>query len=165
MRKTIIPIVLSIFILAACGNGPGVGIGESAPDFTLKNYGGNEISLHDFKGKVVMVNFWAGWCPFCIAEMPAMAVVHEEFKDSGFTVLAINRGQTLENAKKFTDSLNISDVYPLLLDTEDALFPLYQSPAMPATYFIDQEGIVRDVYFGAIDSKGMRAKIQPLLDR
>lgn len=146
---------------AVSGEKPEVGF--LAPDFTLKDYNDREVHLSGFRGKkAVMLNFWAGWCPFCLAEMPAMAVIQEEFQDK-VQVIAINRGEKKENAKRFTDALNLSDVYTILLNPADDIFGLYGGFAMPTTFFIDQEGIIRDTHFGPLDSSQMREKIKSKL--
>lgn len=167
MKKFIL-FVSTLVLLIACSHDkqvttPGPFSGFLAPDFTLKDYDGNAVRLSDFRGKkAVMLNFWAGWCPFCLAEMPAMAVVQEEFKDK-LTVIAVNRGQKPEDAKRFTDDLNLTGVYTILLDPQDKIFRLYQGLAMPTTFFIDQQGVIRDVKFGALDSSQMREKIKTKL--
>ncbi len=134
-------------------------VGFLAPDFTLKDYNGRDVRLSNFRGqKAVMLNFWAGWCPFCLAEMPAMAVVEEKFRGS-LEVIAVNRAQKKEDAKNFTDALNLSDEYTILLNPKDDLFGRYGGFAMPSTFFIDKEGVIRDVHFGPLDSKQMKEKI------
>jgi peroxiredoxin len=135
-------------------------VGFLAPDFTLKDYNDRNVRLSDFRGKsAVMLNFWSGWCPFCLAEMPAMAVIEEAFKGK-LEVIAVNRGQKKEDAKHFTDALNLSDVYTILLNPADDIFGTYGGFAMPSTFFIDTQGIIRDAHFGPLDSKQMREKIE-----
>ena len=139
-------------------------IGFLAPDFTLKDYDGREVTLAGFRGeKAVMLNFWAGWCSFCLAEMPAMAVVQQTFTGQ-LEVIAINRGQSEADAKSFTDSLNLSDVYTILLNPDDDIFGTYGGFAMPSTFFIDKEGFIRDIHFGPLDSKQMKKKITSKLN-
>ncbi len=139
-------------------------IGFLAPDFTLKDYDDHEVTLAGFRGKkAVMLNFWAGWCSFCLAEMPAMAVVQETFSDD-LAVVAVNRGQSKEDAKSFTDSFNLSDVYTILLNPDDDVFGAYGGFAMPSTFFIDKKGIIRDIHFGPLDSKQMKEKITSKLN-
>ncbi|PIQ77658.1 hypothetical protein COV82_03185 [Candidatus Peregrinibacteria bacterium CG11_big_fil_rev_8_21_14_0_20_46_8] len=139
-------------------------VGFTAPDFTLQTYDGREVSLSDFRGeKPVMLNFWAGWCPFCLAEMPAMALIQEEFGDE-VAVIAVNRGQKLETAKKFTDDLNVTDAFTIVLDPDDRQFPKYQGIAMPMTFFIGRDGVIVDKHFGPLESKDMRERLKPLVE-
>lgn len=135
-------------------------VGFFAPDFELQKYDGTLIRLANFRGKTpVMLNFWAGWCPYCLEEMPAMAAMQEEFGDK-LAVVAVNRGQKLEAAKRFTDALNLSDVFTIVLDPKDKQFGRYNGIAMPTTFFIDRDGVIKEEKIGPMDSKEMREKIR-----
>jgi len=141
----------------------GVKIGNLAPEFSLKDYEGREVKLSDFKGrKPVFLNFWASWCPFCVDELPLMAQVQEKYKDQYVTV-AVNRAEDLETAKKFSDSVNVSDKMVLLLDPKDKTYKDYRGFAMPYSLFIDKDGIIRDIKLGPLSEAELEVKIKKII--
>jgi peroxiredoxin len=106
-------------------------------DFTLKDLYGNEITLSLLKGKVVMINFWATWCPPCKAEIPDFIEVYSDYKDKNVEFLGIcNEG--LEEVKSFAEEYNIN--YPLLIDSKGSVFSAYQINTIPTTFFIGKNG-------------------------
>lgn len=123
-------------------------IGKPAPDFTLLDFEGNEHSLKDYKGKYVIVNLWASWCPFCIDEMPVFQKAYDKYKDQGLEIIAINRGENQEIAQTYAKNLNLT--YPLLLNPTDDIAKAYQLRAMPTTYFLDKQGNLLEIKHGAI---------------
>ncbi|MFQ5761853.1 MAG: TlpA family protein disulfide reductase, partial [Candidatus Bathyarchaeia archaeon] len=112
----------------------GVEVGQRAPDFTLETHGGEKVSLSDFRGKVVVVNFWATWCPFCVAEMPDLERVSQEF-DGKVVVLGINRAETIDKQRDFLNDLEIEVTYLLLQDPSDSLATAYGVRIMPTSFF------------------------------
>lgn len=130
----------------------GLKIGSKAPDFELKTLTGDTVKLSDLKGKKVMLNFWATWCPPCKAEMPAM----EQFsKESGedVVILAVNIDPHLD-VKKFVDENGIT--FPIPLDEEDKVNEIYQILSIPTTYFIDTKGNIGNKYIGAMELEAMK---------
>lgn len=123
--------------------------GSSAPDFTLVNPAGKQVSLKDYRGKVVFLNFWASWCGPCRSEMPGMDKLYQEFKGKGFEVLAVNVKDKREDALKFMKELKIS--YPVALDPAGDVGLLYGAWAMPTTYLIDRKGVVIARLWGPAD--------------
>ncbi len=135
---------------------------RAAVDFTLPNYAGELVSLADTSDKELLVlNFWASWCPFCVEEMPNFARLREEFSDK-IVVVAVNRAESLNQAKKFSDQVGVTDRLVLLLDAKDQLFRAYGAFAMPTTYFI-KDGQVADQKFGPMPLEEMRERVQRLL--
>jgi peroxiredoxin len=108
--------------LARTDRPPAPQAGFAAPDFTLETKGGETISLSDLRGQVVLVNFWATWCPPCRAEMPAIQHVFERYQQ-GLT-------------------------FPILLDRDTSVSNRYQVRAMPSTFFIDRSGVIHEVTLG-----------------
>jgi peroxiredoxin len=133
-------------------NMEGLKIGAKAPDFELKTLTGETIKLSDLKGKKVMLNFWATWCPPCKAEMPAMEKFHKEAGDE-IVILAVNIDPHLE-VKAFVDENEIT--FPIPLDEEDTINELYQVLSIPTTYFIDSNGNIGNKYIGAMNYDSMK---------
>ena len=96
-----------------------------ALDFTLEDLSGKRVSLKDFRGKAVFLNFWATWCPPCVVDMPSMEKLHKEFSDDGLVILAINFRETPEQAKVFAKKHKLT--FTVLLDLEGGVFELYQA--------------------------------------
>lgn len=122
--------------------------GFLAPDFTLSTLNGESITLSDLRGQAVLVNLWASWCTPCRAEMPAMQVVYERYKDQGFTILAVNASNqdNLSSAQAFVEELGVT--YPILLDVDGEVSALYQLRALPSTFFVGPDGRIQEVIIG-----------------
>jgi len=109
-----------------------------AVDFTLKDLDNKKISLKNYRGRVVMLNFWATWCTPCRLEMPSMEKLHRQFKDKGFVVLAVAAGEKAEGVTAFVKEYHIT--FYTLLDTDQGVAEEYKVWALPTTYFINAEG-------------------------
>ena len=119
--------------------------GSKVPIFTLTDLSGQNVSLSDYKGKVVVLNFWASWCPPCKAEMPEFNEMDREFKKSGDTVLlAINMTDGRRETKKKVETFISEQKYKMrvLLDSEGKASNLFDIRYLPTTYVIDAEGTV-----------------------
>lgn len=119
---------------------------EPAPDFTLKSNQGENLRLEDYRGQVVMLNFWASWCGPCRQEMPVMDDIHEQYKDLGFTVLAVNVDQNKAEADRFLSAVPVD--FPILYDSESRVSEMYGVDAMPSTVMIDRDGNARFLHRG-----------------
>jgi peroxiredoxin len=128
----------------------GVEIGERAPDFRLTSFTGERTSLSQYQGQPVILDFWAGWCPFCLREMPALDATYRAHRDIGLTVIGVHRGsgESMEDGASFANELDIT--FPLLQDKNDHVYNLFSGgvPAMPLAVFIDRDGIIRHRIFG-----------------
>jgi len=136
--------------VAPAGSGPevGVDVGAQAPDFTLTDLQGQKVKLSQFRGQVVLVNFWATWCPPCREEMPSMEGLHRKFKDQGLVLLALNADEDGAPAvKNFLKGKNYT--FPILLDTAADVQNLYQVFRFPETFIIDRNGNIVDHVIGA----------------
>ena len=127
-----------------------------APDFTLTNPDGKKVSLKDYRGKLVFLNFWATWCEFCQTEMPAMERLYREFKGKGFEIVAVNIKDNRKQALAFIQEMKLS--YPIMMDPEGEVGLLYGAWAMPATYLIDRKGVVLARLWGPADWYGPAAR-------
>ena len=108
------------------------------PEFTLPNPDGKKISLKDFRGKLVFLNFWATWCVPCREEMPAMDKLYQEFKDKNFVILAVNVKDRKPDAVNFAKELKLS--YPIVIDADAQVGLLYGAWGLPTTYLIGPKG-------------------------
>jgi peroxiredoxin len=130
----------------------GLKVGAKAPDFELKTLAGDTVKLSDLKGKKVMLNFWATWCPPCKAEMPAMEEFHKQAGDE-VVILAVNIDPHLD-VKAFVDENGIT--FPIPLDAEDKVNETYQVLSIPTTYFIDTKGNIGNKFIGAMNLDAMK---------
>jgi DsbE subfamily thiol:disulfide oxidoreductase len=138
---------------------------SAAPDFTLSDPAGKKVSLKDYRGKIVFLNFWASWCAPCRAEMPGMDRLYREFKDKGLEMLAVNVKDKRDDAMRFMKELKIS--YPVAMDPEGEVGLLYGAWGMPTTYLIDRKGQVLARMWGPADwySPGARNLIRTLVEQ
>lgn len=132
----------------------------AALNFKLKDLNGKEVSLSDFKGKKVMLNFWASWCRPCISEMPDIQKLYNETKDSDLVILAVNLGEEKATVKSFTDINKYN--FTVLLDLEEIAGRQYSITAIPTTFFIDKEGNIVSTVKGAITLEKMKMYISKL---
>lgn len=123
-------------------------IGAQAPEFALRDLEGNEVRLSDYRGRTLLLTFWATWCGPCRLEMPAFEARYQELLDDGFTVLAINFDEPEEDVRVFRDELGLS--FPLLLDPGGSVQRLYRIRGYPSGIFVDPLGVVRIVHVGLI---------------
>ena len=121
-------------------------INVPAPDFTLESRSGENLRLEDHRGEVVMLNFWASWCGPCRQEMPLMDELYSQYKDLGFTILAVNVDENREEAHRFLDKVPVN--YPILYDPESSVSELYEVQAMPTNVMIDRDGNARYLHYG-----------------
>jgi peroxiredoxin len=117
-----------------------------APAFSLQSVSGGSVSLAQFKGDVVMINFWASWCGPCRQEMPLLDSIYKQYRDMGFTLLGVNVEPDAGSADAWLKKTPVS--YPILFDPKSQVSQLYQVQAMPTTVIIDRQGIVRYVHSG-----------------
>ena len=134
------------------------------PEFSLSTPDGKKVSLKDFRGKIVLLNFWASWCVPCREEMPAMEKLYQEYKQKNFVILAIAVKDRKQDAIDFVKELKIS--YPVALDPEAQVGSLYGAWGLPATYLIgpNGEGLARGWGPAEWYGSGARKLVKDLLD-
>ncbi len=130
--------------------------GESAPAFTLPDLSGKQVSLHDYRGKVVFLNFWATWCIPCREEMPAFEELHQTFQAQGLVFLAVNLREGPDRVKAFVGEQHLS--FPVLLDQSGSVFRSYAGFGLPNTYVISREGRLLARGVGRRDWASIEAK-------
>ena len=133
--------------------------------FKLNDVNGNEVSLSDFKGKIVFLNFWTTWCPTCRIEMPSMEKLHQKFKDLDFTMVTINLQESASQVKKFFKEYKLT--FTALLDVNGEVGIRYKIYSIPTTFILDKEGriIARAVGPREWDSKESFALFGHLVDQ
>ncbi len=146
------------------GKTPSPRQGFPAPDFTLVNLAGEQVNLVDFRGKVVLVNFWASWCPPCKAEMPAFEALQQAYRGEDLVILAVNTTyqDDLSAAQQFVADNGLT--FPVLLDPDGQVANAYQVLAMPSSFFIDRAGIIQQVIIGGPMSETLiQTQVQRLM--
>jgi len=117
-------------------------------DFTLPLLSGELKSLSAYKGKVVILNFWATWCPPCRAEMPSMETLYKRFQNQGLEILAVDLGETAATVQQFIRNYNYT--FPILLDLNTQAGSLYGVEAIPTSFIIDRSGKIISRIVGSI---------------
>lgn len=120
-----------------------------APDLGLPDLTGKIQDLKDYRGKVVLLNFWATWCPPCIKEIPSLNNLQKQFSKDEFIVLSVDVGEELKDIQTFLE--HVPAEYPVLVDTSSSLTEAWQLQAFPSTYIIDRQGRLRYQYFGGLE--------------
>jgi peroxiredoxin len=120
--------------------------GRAAPDFALKSSTGENLRLSEYRGEVVMINFWATWCGPCRQEMPLLDELYTRYERVGFNLLGVNIDDDSRQAMKMVEDLGVK--FPVLFDTRKEVSRLYDVETMPATILVDREGNVRHVHHG-----------------
>ncbi len=147
----IIPVLLLLVSGCSVGFTKSTTQEKAAPDFHLKNLDGHMVTLSEFRGKPVLINFWASWCPPCREEMPYLQQVYDEWTGKGLVLLTIDIGETPATINKFFTDNNLS--LPVLLDTDKEVGREYGITGVPETFLIDKNGIIRKKQIGAYPDK------------
>jgi peroxiredoxin len=123
-------------------------VGTSAEDFRLVDLEGKQQSLCQYRGKVVLVNFWATWCKPCTTEMPAMQAMYDKLRDQGFVVLAVNE---LEDEAKVREHIKQhGHTFPVLMDRDNKVANQFGVFGLPVSVFIDEKGVVQEYIKGGL---------------
>lgn len=144
----------------------GLKVDERAPDFQLTTLTGESVKLSDYRGKKIILNFWASWCPPCRYEMPYMEDYYKENKGhDNVEILAVNlttkeRGNLPDKISEFVDNYKLS--FPILLDADGDLLNLYRVTAYPTTYIINTEGLITAKVSTALDDKKIKKLISEI---
>ena len=130
-----------------------------APDFVLADYDGHAVQLSDFRGKTVLLNFWATWCTTCAAEMPDMQRLAEENR-ADLVVLAVNQAEPAGRAQSWSDARGLTAL-TFALDRNEDVTDAYKLPSgLPHSFFIDASGIIREVKHGGMDYEEMKRLLE-----
>jgi peroxiredoxin len=137
-------------------------VGEKAPEFALQNLDGNEVSLADYQGRVVLVDFWATWCGPCLQELPHIQRLHEQFQDQGLTILAVSTDQNKGAVPPFVAKNGYT--FPVLY-ADEGIEGAYGIQGIPTVYLIDRKGAIRfhHVGFGPGGEEELEHEVKALL--
>jgi len=138
---------------------------RAAPELGLMALDGREYGLGDFEGRVILVNFWATWCPPCRKEMPALERLAQHFQGAAFEVVGVNVGEPEDRIQDFLQSLPVLPAFPMLLDRDGSVSQAWQARVVPTTWVVDRNG---HIVLGAVgevdfDSPDLRGQIQALI--
>lgn len=146
----ILLLAFSLSFTAVAGMNPcaGIELGTLAPDFTLKDLNGKKHTLSDYRGRVVLLNFWATWCGPCVHEMPSMESLNQKLKEDKFVILAVSldRGD-LGRVKTFVEKNSLS--FPVLHTSDASLQKIYNTSAIPLSFVINKDGTIYSCIPGA----------------
>lgn len=136
-----------------------------APEFTLVDLDGETVSLSDYKGKAVILDFWATWCAPCVREIPHFVQLYEEYRDAGAVIIGIPVSDTPEDVREFVAANGVE--YPILLGDESVIRAIAQAyggvPLIPTTFFIDARGQIARRFQGYHDKEALEASLRDIL--
>ena len=135
-------------------------VGALAPAFALRDLDGKSVSLNDFRGQVVLLNFWAVWCSPCLVEMPMLEARYQSLKENGFVVLGINFDDPPEDVRIYGEGLELT--FPLLLDPGGVVQDLFRIHGYPSSIFVDGDGVVRVVQVGLMTDEQLDGYLEEL---
>ena len=137
----------------------------TAPGFSLTDMDGEQHTLDDYRGKVIMLNLWATWCPPCRREIPSMESIFQDLKDKGFVVLAVNQFETPDHVFAYMGQLSVYPTFPVLFDRDSKVSELYGVKGLPTTLLINKQGQVAYRALGGrdFDHPRVRAIVNQLL--
>ena len=165
MTRWLAAAALALFTAAALAQSLKPWAGGAAPALELTDTNGAVHRLADYRGKAVLVNFWATWCGPCREEMPSIEALRLSLQGKPFVVLAVNVGESGRVARGFADKLMLD--FPLLLDRDARAAKAWGARVLPASFVVDPQGKIRYSYYGNLDwsASEVRAKIEALLPR
>ncbi len=152
----LLPLVIVLFVCAEAEKTSIFGNNSSqAPDFTVKDLKGREISLSNYSGKVVFLNFWATWCKPCKAEIPDFIEAYKQYKDKGMEIIGISVDRiSPKSVLKFAEQYKIN--YPVVMSTNKIQNDYEPGPYVPTTIIIDQEGKIRHRHIGYMSKEKLK---------
>lgn len=136
--------------------------GRTAPVFSLPGLDDKLHRLTDYRGKRVVLNFWATWCVPCRLEMPLLEKTYQRLQGSGVVVIGINMGEAVSPVRQYVDDLHVT--FPILLDADQIATAQYKVIGLPTTFFVDAQGIVRASQVGPLDADSLQGYLDRLSD-
>jgi cytochrome c biogenesis protein CcmG, thiol:disulfide interchange protein DsbE len=136
-------------------------LGKPAPEIDLEGLEGERVRLSDYRGRPVIVNFWATWCIPCREEFPLLAKARAEHEEAGLEILGVVHDDTADGARAFVTDLRAE--WPMPFDADDVAWNDYGGVGVPMTYFVDPEGVIRAVSFGPLTEAGLAQQLATIL--
>lgn len=161
--RTMAAALLGLALLIGCGGpeeGPSPGL--QAPEITALDLESNPVRLSDYLGRVVVLDFWTGGCGPCLIDMAQMEGLYRQYRDDGLTVLAVNQGEPAEDVADMVGRL-LPVSYPVAIDQRGLSAKRYGVMAVPTTFVLDRQGVVREKVLGEISRGRLEAMLTPLL--
>ena len=157
-------LLLLVLSVVACGGedppqNAGINVGSVAVDFALEALDGTEVSLSQYRGDVVLINFWATWCPPCRAEIPDIEDAYRARKDEGLVVLGVSVEQSHTSVAPFVELAGMT--YPVLLDELSQVYNTYRAPGLPMSILVDENGVIQARHIGQLS----RAQLDEYLNQ
>lgn len=136
-------------------------VGQPLGDFSLTEINGKTVSLSDYAGQVVLINAWATWCPPCKAEMPDLNAYYQAHQDEGFVLLAVNAGDSADDAASFANQKGLT--FPVLLDPNTSLLTSLGVNSFPTSILVGADGVVKAIHIGIFTPEALENEITPYL--
>ncbi len=134
----------------------------TAPDVSITDLDGNPVSFADYRGKVILYNAWATWCPPCKEEMPILQAYYNDHKDQGFVIIAVEDGQPVEEVRNFVKEYQLS--FPVWPDPKWVATTAFKIENLPTSYIIDREGVARLTWTGAVTRDMLEKYVTPIIE-
>jgi|WetSurMetagenome_2_1015567.scaffolds.fasta_scaffold172876_2 cytochrome c biogenesis protein CcmG, thiol:disulfide interchange protein DsbE len=171
MRTRVLVSVLVLSFLVSAFIGPSVGpacaalrAGDALPKVTLYSLSGSKVTLpDDVRGKVVVIHFWASWCPYCVKEIAAIESIYKKYGDKDLAPFSINVGESRDAINRYI--ANTSVTYTILLDPDKQASKQYWITGVPMTFVADKNGVLRYKIFGEITGAGLKKIVSAILGR
>ena len=163
-RRTVGPLVAAMLLMTTCGGETfSVEVGGTAPDFSLKDLGGHTVSLSEFRGNVVIIDFWATWCRPCLAAIPHLKELYAAHHDKGVVILGVLYDQV--SPAKIEQFVSEAGINYIVLFGEDKVMTTYKIYQIPVTIVVDQQGTIRERLIGFSDEnmKRLEERVRELL--
>lgn len=155
--------VLWVLLVPRAGTYSYLNAGEPAPDFALQSPEGKTVHLSDYKGKAVILNFWASWCGPCRQEMPDLNAAYTKYGPDGLVVLAVNLSESNMTVKRYLGEVNVQ--FPIAIDENNTVEDRYNIVPLPTTYFIDRTGKIVGKHEGQMAADYINRQAQSLIGR
>ncbi len=143
---------LALVMIGGCETSRGISPGEVVPDFILRSPTGEVRRLSNFRGRPVLVNLWATWCPPCLAEMPVLNRIADDYRDRGLVIVSIAGDEDTGAVSRFLAKTPLK--FEVLLDPDGSVGTQYEITGYPETFLVDREGRLRDKIIGPVPSEG-----------
>ena len=154
-------ILIALTFILAASLGHGAFINDPAPAFSLPDFDGKTVSLSAYQGNIVLVNFWASWCPPCKKEFPELNELANEYKGQKFSLVAISLDKKKEHVEKFLEKNKITvDALKVLWDPDAKVVADYVARSMPTSFILDKTGKIRFVHFGYSEQDPAKWRIE-----
>lgn len=126
-------------------------VGQAVPFFTTSDYSGNSFDITEFRGKHLLIHFWADWCAECRAEFPKLEKAYQKYKQNNFEIVAINVAQSEKHVQSFVEEFGLT--FPMLLDEESEIAKMFGIRGLPTNYFVDTDLTIKKIIIGWVDEK------------